>query len=264
MDLGLKGKVAIVGGASKGLGKAVALGLAEEGARVVIAARNVPALESARDELEKKTGAEVLALAADLSKPDDIDRLVRSALARFGGVDVLIANAGGPKAGRFKDLAPADYQAGIELSLLGTIHLCRAVVPSMRERGGGRIINIASTSVKEPIDGLMLSNLARAGLVGFAKTLSFELARDNILVNTLCPGVIYSDRVLEMSAIKAKEQGITVEEHLRNKAQRDIPMGRIGEAREFADVAVFLASGRASYVTGTVIQVDGGMVKSLF
>jgi 3-oxoacyl-[acyl-carrier protein] reductase len=263
MNLGLKDKVAVVGASSKGLGKAIALGLAEEGAKVTICARNAETLEATAAEIREKTGATVLAVPTDVSQPEQIKRLIDSAVERFGGIDILVNNAGGPRAGRFADLSPEDYQAALNLNLLSTINLCRAVVPIMRQRGGGRIINLTSVSVKQPIDGLMLSNMARTGVIGFAKTLALELAPDRILVNNVCPGIIFTDRIQHLATVRAKDAGITVDQAIANMT-KDIPLGRIGDPQEFANLVVFLASERASYITGTTIQVDGGLVKGLF
>ena len=195
MELGLKGKVALVGASSKGLGKAIALGLAEEGVQVTICARDADTLEETAAEIREKTETGVLAVPADVSQPEQVNGLIAKTIDRFGGIDILVSNAGGPRAGRFADLSPEDYQTALHLNLLSTINLCRGVVPSMKARGGGRIINLTSISVKQPVDGLMLSNMARTGVIGFAKTLASELASDNILVNNVCPGVIY-DRFL--------------------------------------------------------------------
>ena len=263
MELGLKNKVAVVGASSKGLGRAIALGLAEEGAKVTICARNAETLEATAAEIRKKTGAEVLAVPTDVSQPDQVKALIDDAADRFGGIDILVNNAGGPRAGRFADLSPEDYQAALNLNLLSTINLCRAVVPIMRPRGGGRIINLTSVSVKQPIDGLMLSNMARTGVIGFAKTLALELAADKILVNNVCPGIIFTDRIQQLATVRAKEAGVPFDQAIANMT-KDIPLGRIGDPQEFANLVVFLASERASYITGATIQVDGGLVKGLF
>ena len=262
MDLGLKHKVALVGASSKGLGKAIALGLAEEDAKVTICARDSDTLEETAAEIREKTGAAVLAVPADVSQPEQVSELIAKTIDRFDGIDILVSNAGGPRAGRFADLSPEDYQTALHLNLLSTINLCRGVVPSMKARGGGRIINLTSISVKQPVDGLMLSNMARTGVIGFAKTLASELAPDNILINNVCPGVIFTDRIKQLATVRAEEAGITYEDALANMTQ-DIPLGRIGDPKEFANLVVFLASDRASYITGTTIQVDGGMAKGL-
>lgn len=262
MNLGLTDKVAVVGASSKGLGRAIALGLAQEGAKVTICARDSTALAATADDIRNQTGTEVLAVPTDVSQPEQVENLINTAISHFGGIDILVNNAGGPRAGRFDDLAAQDYQDAVHLNLMSTINLCRAAVPSMRERGGGRIINLTSVSVKQPVDNLMLSNMARTGVIGFAKTLATELAPDKILVNNVCPGIIFTDRIQQLATVRAEEAGITFDEALE-KMTADIPLGRIGDPNEFANLVVFLASERASYITGTTIQVDGGMVKSL-
>ena len=262
MEFGLTDKIAVVGASSKGLGRAIALGLAQEGAKVTICARNSDALDATAADIRRQTGSEVLAVPTDVSQPAQVDALINAAISRFGGIDILVNNAGGPRAGRFAELAAEDYQMAVQLNLMSTINLCRAVVPVMQARGGGRIINLTSVSVKQPVDGLMLSNMARTGVIGFAKTLATELAPDNILVNNVCPGIIFTDRIQQLATVRAEEAGITFEEALE-RMTADIPLGRIGEPTEFANLVVFLASERASYITGTTIQVDGGMVKAL-
>lgn len=262
MEFGLTDKIAVVGASSKGLGRAIALGLAQEGAKVTICARNSDALDATAADIRRQTGSEVLAVPTDVSQPEQVDALINAAISRFGGIDILVNNAGGPRAGRFAELAAEDYQIAVQLNLMSTINLCRAVVPIMQARGGGRIINLTSVSVKQPVDGLMLSNMARTGVIGFAKTLATELAPDNILVNNVCPGIIFTDRIQQLATVRAEEAGITFEEALE-RMTADIPLGRIGEPTEFANLVVFLASERASYITGTTIQVDGGMVKAL-
>ncbi len=262
MNLGLTHKVAVVGASSKGLGRAIALGLAHEGAKVTICARDSETLEATADDIRNQTGTEVLAVPTDVSQPEQVENLINTAISHFGGIDILVNNAGGPRAGRFDDLAAQDYQDAVHLNLMSTINLCRTVVPSMRERGGGRIINLTSVSVKQPVDNLMLSNMARTGVIGFAKTLATELAPEKILVNNVCPGIIFTDRIQQLATVRAEEAGITFDEALE-KMTADIPLGRIGDPDEFANLVVFLASERASYITGTTIQVDGGMVRSL-
>ncbi|MYB65172.1 SDR family oxidoreductase [Candidatus Poribacteria bacterium] len=262
MELGLTNKIAVVGASSKGLGKAIALGLAYEGARVTICARDSQVLEQTADEIREKTDTEVLAVPTDVSQPEQVERLISTTIGHFGGIDILVNNAGGPRAGRFDDLSAKDYQDAVNLNLMSTINLCRAVVPWMQKRGGGRIINLTSVSVKQPVDGLMLSNMARTGVIGFAKTLATELAPDKILVNNVCPGIIFTDRIKQLATVRAEESGITYDQALENMTA-NIPLGRIGDPEEFANLVVFLASEKSSYITGTTIQVDGGMVRSL-
>lgn len=258
MDLGLKGKAAIVTAASKGMGNACALALAAEGARVAMCARTERDLRAAAEEVRTKTGTEVLAVAADVTKADDVKVLVGRAVEAFGTVDVLVANAGGPPRGTFDDVGDDQWYAAFEISLLSVVRLVREVLPYMRQRHWGRIITIQSSSVKQPIPGLILSNSVRPGTAGLMKTLAAELGRDNILINTVCPGRIMTERFLA----GARHAGLTVDEFAARQSG-DIPLGRIGTPEEFASVVVFLASEKASYVTGVSLQVDGGLVRGL-
>jgi 3-oxoacyl-[acyl-carrier protein] reductase len=260
MELGLGGRVAIVAAASKGLGKAVAQGLAREGARVSIFSRDEVQIRAAGEEIGGD-GAEVLALAADVTRAEDLDRVVDATLDRWGRIDVLFNNAGGPPPGQFADFDDAAWQRAFELNLLSTIRLTRLVLPTMIQRRWGRIINSASISVKQPIDGLLLSNAIRSGVAGMGKTLANEVARHGITVNTLAPGRIRTERLEQVDRAMAERQGISVEE-VRHQSAVQIPAGRYGTPEEFAAVAVFLASEPASYVTGQVVVADGGLVKS--
>lgn len=262
MELGLKGKVAIVAASSKGLGRACALGLAAEGARVTMCARTEAELIAAANEVREKTKAEALAIPADVTKLADIQRAVAKTVEAFGGVDILVTNAGGPPPGVFDQMADAQWQAAFELNLLSTVRFIREVLPHMREKRWGRIINIQSSSVKQPIDGLILSNAIRPGVVGLAKTLSVELAGDNILINTVCPGVIFTDRLRSFVAHQARAAGKSFEEYLPTWVA-NVPLGRIGNPEEFANMVVFLASERASYITGVTVQVDGGLIRGI-
>lgn len=263
MDLGLTGKIALVTAASKGLGRACALALAQEGAKIVIASRNQETLARTAQEIRQISGRPVLALPTDLSQPEAITSLVTNTLNEFGGIDILINNAGGPPAGTFETLPDEQWQTAFTLTLLSAVRLIRAVLPSMRQRHGGRIIQIVSTSVKQPIEGLLLSNAIRPGVVGLAKTLSLELAPYGITVNNVCPGRILTDRLRQGSSIQAKiAQGQTEEEALKDLA-KDIPLGRIGQPHELGALVAFLASQQAAYITGTTIQVDGGFIHSI-
>jgi 3-oxoacyl-[acyl-carrier protein] reductase len=261
METGLAGKVALVCAASRGLGKAAARGLAAEGARVAMCARHMPTLQAAAAEIQSETGAEVLAIAADLSRRSDIVRLVDQTVQYFGGLDILVTNSGGPKAGLFSATTESDWRDAIDLVLLSTVLLCMEAVPHMR-RGGGRIINITSISAKQPIAGLMLSNALRPAVTGFSKTLANELARDGILVNCVAPGYTRTDRVIELAEATAAREGVPVEA-VEKRTVQNIPLGRMAEPSEFADLVVFLASDRGRYITGTTIPVDGGYLRGL-
>lgn len=264
MDLGLTGKVAMVAAASKGMGRATAMCFAREGARVSICARNVGDLEATARDIREQTGAEVLAVPTDLTQADQIQAWIDQTLARFGGVDILVTNAGGPPNGSWKDFQTDEpWEKAFELSLLSTVRLIRGVVPSMRQRGGGRILSIQSSSVKAPIDNLILSNAIRPGVVGLYKSLSRELAGDNILVNVVAPGRILTDRLRGGLAHRAAARGVSVEEEI-NDSVRNIPLRRFGQPEEFADMVVFLASERATYMTGSTIAVDGGLLQALW
>lgn len=263
MDLGLRGKVALVAAASRGLGRAVAEELAREGASIVMCARGKDALDAAAADIRSATGANIVSVPADVSRPEDVTRLVKTATDELERIDILVSNAGGPPSGLFESLGPDKWDDAIRLTLLSTVNLCRAVVPGMKERRWGRIINVTSITVKQPVDGLMLSNSLRAGVTGFARTLANEVARDGITVNNILPGFTRTRRVEELAAATAKREGISVEDAIK-RSEADIPMRRLGEPREFSALAAFLASERASYITGTSIQVDGGWIRSIF
>ena len=262
MDLGIKGKTALVVAASKGMGKASALGLAAEGARVVMCARGEAALKDAAAEVKQKTGAEVLALAADASRAADISKVVAEANRAFGGVDILVANVGGPPPGPFEAMTDEQWKAAFEQVHLSTVRFIREVLPHMKQARWGRILAIQSSSVKQPVDGLVLSNGIRPGIAGLFKTLAGDLAPHGITVNLVLPGRIMTDRFREHQTDRAARSGVTLEKQME-LSSADIPMGRIGTPDEFAAMVVFLASARASYVTGTAVQVDGGLIRSV-
>lgn len=263
MDLELKNRVAIVGASSRGLGKAVAMGLAKEGVKVVLCARGEERLTKTAEEITSLTGNRVLSVPTDVTKHSEVKSLVRKGLEEFGRIDILVCNAGGPPTSLFSELSVEDWRRGIDLNLMSTIYLIGEVVPHMKKRKWGRIINMTSVAVKQPIDGLILSNVARTAVVALSKTLSNELARDNILVNTVCPGYTLTKRVEELAKTRSMKESISTEE-VFSGWEKLIPMGRLGKPEEFANLVVFLASERASYITGVTIQVDGGYVKSVF
>lgn len=262
MDLGLRGKVALVAAASRGLGRAIANELAAEGAALAICSRDAAAIEAAGRTLAADHGGEVLARAADVTRAGDIAALVDAALERFGRVDILVTNTGGPPSGPFDTHDAATWRAAAESLLHAPLEFARRVLPGMRERRWGRILNVTSIAVKQPVDGLILSNSLRAAVTGWAKTLANEEARHGITVNNLMPGHTDTDRVRELAQATATREGITVEQ-VRARREREIPMGRLGTPREFAALAAFLASERASYITGTSIPVDGGWIRAL-
>lgn len=263
MDLGLKNKVALVAAGSRGLGRAVAEELAAEGASLVLCARDVNALTETAGAIADASGAHVLAVPADVTNFDSIKQLVEAGMDRFGRIDILVTNAGGPPAGTFDQLTREQWDEALRLTLLSAIELARQVLPGMKQRRWGRILNITSISVKQPVENLMLSNSLRAGLTGFARTLANEVAAEGITVNNILPGYTRTERLEDLARMMAEKQGISADE-FRGKWEKEIPMGRLGEPREFAALAAFLVSERASYITGTSIQVDGGWIRSLF
>ncbi|MDX1392945.1 MAG: SDR family oxidoreductase [Gemmatimonadota bacterium] len=262
MDLGLEGRVALVAASSKGLGRAVAEELAAEGAHVFMCARGEDALREAARAVDATGAGDVAWIAADLSDPDEVRGVAEAALERFGRVDVLVNNAGGPPAGPFESHSPEAWRDAIRLNLESALTLTRAVLPGMKERRWGRIVNITSVAVKEPVDGLILSNSVRAAVTGWARTLANETAPYGVTVNNALPGYTVTDRLLELAASASAQRGVS-EEDVRRGWEASIPMGRLGEPREFAALVAFLASDRASYITGRSITVDGGRTRGL-
>lgn len=261
MDLGLRDRVVLVTAASQGIGRATAVAFAREGARVAVNARDGAALASLAASLRIDHAVEAEAFPGDLTDPSQIEAMVGAVLARFGTVDVLVNNAGGPRPGSFAQVDDADWQRAFELTLMSAVRTTRAVLPQMRRRRWGRIVNVSSYSVKQPIPDILLSNSLRLGVAGWAKTLAAEVARDNVLVNTVGPGWTRTDRVSQMLAARAGDAQVGAEA-AEAAIVRGIPLARLAEPAEIADVIVFLASERASYVTGTFVAVDGGVVQS--
>jgi 3-oxoacyl-[acyl-carrier protein] reductase len=262
VDLGLTDKVAMVGGASKGLGFAVARALAAEGAQVSIASRDGDAIAKAAEAINRDGRGRALAVAADLSQAGAIADWHAATMKAYGGVDLLFANTGGPPAGGALSFDDAAWQSAFDLLLMSVVRTIRLVVPSMRARGGGAILIGTSSTVKEPVPSLALSNVMRSGVTSFAKTLSLELAADKIRVNTLIPGRIATDRLRQLDEISAKKAGIALEEQ-QKRGGAAIPIGRYGEPDDFGRVGAFLLSDAAHYVTGASVQVDGGLIKGL-
>ncbi len=262
MSDGLRGKVAMVGGGSRGLGYAVAHALARDGAHVSIASRNADVLSAAAGRLGSETGAQVLAVPGDLSVAQDIERWHAATLERFGGVDLVLSNTGGPPAGAALSFDDTAWNASYALLVLSVVRLVRLVVPSMKARGGGAILMATSSAVKEPIANLALSNVLRASVSALAKTLAIELAPLNIRVNQIIPGRIDTDRVRQLDETNGRRNGITADEQ-RHRSMATIPMGRYGTPEEFGAVAAFLLSDASRYMTGASVLVDGGLTRSV-
>ena len=262
MDLALHDKVAIVGGASKGLGRACAEVLAQEGAKVAMCSRTQADLEQAALEIRDTTGADVLVFAGDLDNYDTIRGLIATTVNRFGRLDILVNNSGGPPLARAVNATEEQWATAVQRSLLFFARMSREAMPHLKRQGSGRIINILASTVYQPIPNLALSGATRMGVVAFAKSLADEVGRDGILVNNVCPGSILTERMLSNVTSRARELGIAVEEGLAQRAA-ETAVGRIGEPKELAYLVAFLASDKSSYITGTTILVDGGLVRSV-
>jgi 3-oxoacyl-[acyl-carrier protein] reductase len=262
MDLGLRGKVALVAASSTGLGRAVAEELAREGANLVLCARGEERLVVTAQAIRSETGVRVETVAADLSDMRAVQNVSDAALRLFGRVDVLVTNAGGPPAGPFESHSHETWQAAVRQNLDSVVELVRAVLPGMKERRWGRIINVTSIAVKQPVDGLILSNSVRAAVTGFARTLANEVASFGVTVNNVMPGYTRTQRVEDLAARNAAMRDSSPAAELA-LFERQIPMARLGEPAEFAAMVAFLASERASYTTGASIPVDGGWIRAL-
>ena len=265
MNLGLEGRVAVVCAASQGLGKATAAGFAREGAHVVMCSRNRKRITAAANEVREaapERGITVLPVVADLGKARDIRNLVALAVKKFGRIDILVTNAGGPPVATFPDLSDRSWQQGIELNLMSTIRCIREVLPHMLKKRWGRVVNITSVSARQPIDDLVISSTVRPGILGLSKVLANQYAKDGILFNNVTPGFILTGRQQELATARARKKNMSTEEYLKG-VSRDIPAQRLGDPDELANVIVFLASEKASYVTGATVSVDGGFAKGL-
>ena len=263
MDLGLSDKVAFVAAASQGLGRAVADELAAEGASLVICSRDQKKLDHVAQEIESKTGSRVAAIAANLSVAKDIEHAIAHGIERFGKIDILVTNNGGPPTGKFDSLSPESWDDAYRGLLTSVLEMTRLALPGMKERRWGRILNVTSIAAKQPVENLMLSNSLRAAVTGFAKTLADEVAEFGITVNNILPGYTLTERVGDLSRSIAQKEGISVAD-VKKRWETQIPMQRLGRPEEFGALAAFLVSERASYITGSSIAVDGGWIKSLF
>jgi len=262
VELGLRGKVALVAASSQGLGRAIALELATEGASLVMSARGLDRLQQAAQGIAGATGVRVVPVAADVSRTEDVARLAAAALDAFGRVDILVTNSGGPPPGTFESTSAEAWKAAADVLLTSAVELIRPVLPGMKERRFGRILNVTSITVKQPVENLILSNALRAAVTGMAKTLANEVAPFGITVNNLLPGYTRTERLIELAEASARRSGTLVEE-FNARLIRDIPAGRLGDPDELAALAAFLASERASYITGQSIAVDGGWIRAL-
>ncbi|HKW43440.1 MAG TPA: SDR family oxidoreductase [Thermoplasmata archaeon] len=262
VDLGIRGKVALVAAASQGMGRATALVLAREGCKVAICARNEGPLQATANAIRKESGAEVLGVRADVARAEGVSAFVDAAIRSFGGVDLLVANAGGPPTGRLDELTEVQWSQAYDLTLQSSVRLARGCIPSMKARGGGSIVAITSISVKQPIENLLLSNAMRGAVVGLVKTLARELGPNRIRVNAVAPGWIATDRLAELTKLRAGHEGKTLAAAMAEDAKQ-IPLGRIGDPREVAEVIAFLLSEKASYLTGNIIQIDGGLYRGV-
>ncbi len=263
MDLGIRDRVALVAASSRGLGKAVAEALAAEGVRLALCSRNENTLGAAAEHIRQRWGVPVFYRALDVTDPESVKRFVGATFDRFGRVDIGIANAGGPPSKPFAETTIEEWRSAFDLNFMSTLYLARELLPSMQRQKWGRFVAITSITVKQPLEGLVLSNAIRSGVVGLIKSLANEYAADNVLVNNVCPGFTATDRITELAAALAAAQGVDASEIVRAWT-RNIPLGRLGRPDELASVVAFLCSERAGYITGASIAVDGGAVKGVY
>lgn len=260
MDLGLKNKRALVTGSSRGLGYATASLLAREGCKVAINSRDEGKIKAAEEKIQSETGSQVIGLAGDASLPDVIEKLIQRTVDVFGGLDILVTNTGGPISGSIDSLDETAWQKGIDLCLMAHVRLIKAALPHLRKSDSASVLTITSYSVKQPIPNLLISNSVRAATVGLTKTLALELGKEGIRLNSILPGWTETERVTELMTARAKANNSSVEEETRKQLEQSA-LGRIGQPVEFANAAVFLVSPAASYITGVMLNVDGGMYK---
>jgi len=263
MDLGIKDRVAVVAASSRGLGQAAARGLAREGAKLALCARASAPLDAAAEEIRRESGAEVMTRALDVTDYDEVRRFVAAVVERFGRLDICVANAGGPPAKSFAETTMEDWRAAADLNLMSTVYFAKEALPVMQRQQWGRFIAITSVAVKQPVEGLILSNAVRSAVSGLIKTLANEYGRYGVLVNNVCPGYTATARLVELSHRLAEKEGVDAAE-IEARWARQTALGRVGRPEEFADLVVFLASERATYITGASIAVDGGLVKGLY
>ena len=262
MDLGLAGRVAVIGGGSKGLGRACADSLSKEGANLVICSRNAEDLDHTAKEINSTSGVDVLPVAANLSRLEDTQTLIKATVDHFGRLDILVTNSGGPPAGRAADTTDEVWHQSIDMALMFFIRMSREAVPHMKQGKWGRIVNVLASSVYQPIDNLVTSGVTRMGAVAFAKSLADEVGRDNILVNNVAPGYLLTDRMMHIFETRSNETGANVEDLLQAHSAT-IPVGRLGRPEELGDLVTFLTSDKNTYTTGATILVDGGVVRSV-
>ena len=262
MELGLTDRVAIIGGGSKGLGRACAFSLAREGANLAICSRGAEDLEATAQEIRSATGVQVLSVPGDLSRLADIQNLFQRTADHFGRLDIVVSNSGGPPEGRAVDTSEETWERAIQMALTFFIRMGREAVPFLKKQSWGRIVNILASTVYQPIDNLVTSGVTRMGAVAYAKSLADEVGRDNILVNNVAPGFLMTDRMMQLFETRAQETGDAVDGLLKARSST-IPLGRFGRPEELADLVTFLASEKNSYITGTTILVDGGVVRSV-